>query len=63
MCGTELEHLHLAGIQVIHKCLESLTKFKRLRPRVVEGTGISEEGVAEIQNALPTCEILPNEDW
>ena len=58
-----LQHLHLAGTQVTNRCLESITKFKCLRTLVVEGTGISKAGVAEIQNALPACEILPDEDW
>ncbi len=59
----KLQHLHLAETQVTDRCLESITKFKCLRTLVVEGAGISKAGVAEIQNALPACEILPDEDW
>ena len=52
-----IERLSLVGTQVTNAAVPHLKQFTRLRFLDVSGTEITDDGIAELQKALPNCRI------
>lgn len=56
--GTDIVGLNLDDTKITDTSLEHLSELKKLRWLGLVRTGVTEEGVAQLRQALPQCTVL-----
>ena len=49
--------MNLRNTDVSDKCITSLKKMKNLSTLYIDGTEITEEGIAKLEKSLPYCRV------
>ena len=55
--GADLQTLYLKGSQITDAGLVNLKGLNNLKDLDLSGTNVTDAGIAELQKALPNCEI------